>query len=123
MVQAAAHLLAGNLAEARRVLPADLPEDPAFMSLGARLLRACLTLSGGADAPGQQLLAQVLADAERARLPWMVRMARAAQALSGSESGAAEARIVARECDRDGDEWGALFALGMRCLIRSIDDD
>lgn len=119
LVQAVAHLLAGNVVEADRALAADLPEDGSLASLGTQLLRACFdvaTESGHA----RQRLVQVTADSEQARLPWLARLARAAGALDGTPTGAVMARGVVRECDRDGDQWGAALTQGMLCLARSV---
>ena len=119
IVAALAHLLAGNIAEVRRILPEPAPDALDLSELSARLLHACLaTAEHRPDARSQ--LASVLADAERSRLPWIVRLARAGAALSGSAAGVAEVRAVIRECDRDGDQWGAVLALGMVCLVRSV---
>lgn len=118
-VRAAAYLLAGNVAEAGRAVRALPPDAAGFAGLAAQLLRACIEVAAGTP-EGPQLLASTLADAERARLAWLVRMARAAEVLDGSARGAAEARAVVRECDRDGDGWGALLARGLGCLVRSV---
>lgn len=116
--RAAACLLAGDIAEARRVLAADAPDDTSLPSLGIRLLRAALAVADR-DPEGAPALARVTTDAERAQLPWLVRMARAAGALDGTERGLAEARTVAQECDRDGDDWGAALARGLICLVNT----
>jgi Transcriptional regulatory protein, C terminal len=118
-VRAAAHLLAGNVTEAVRAARAVPPDAPGFAGLAGALLRACIEVAAGVP-DGRHLLASALADAERARLPWLVRMARAAEVLDGSARGAAEVRAVVRECDRDGDAWGALLARGLGCLARSV---
>jgi ATP/maltotriose-dependent transcriptional regulator MalT/DNA-binding SARP family transcriptional activator len=114
--RAAACLLAGDIKEARRVLSEDAPDDMSLPALGIRLLRAALTVADR-DPEGRPALARVTTDAERAQLPWLVRMARAAGVLDGSERGLAEARTVAQECDRDGDGWGAAIARGLVCLV------
>ena len=114
--RAAACLLAGDIKEARRVLAEDVPDDMSLPALGIRLLRAALAVADR-DPDGRPALARVTTDAERAQLPWLVRMARAAGALDGSERGLSEARTVAQECDRDGDGWGAAIARGLVCLV------
>jgi DNA-binding SARP family transcriptional activator len=118
--RAVACVLAGDIAEARRVLAADAPEDISVPSLGIRLLRAALAVADH-DPDGRPALARVTTDAERAQLPWLVRMARAAGALDGTERGLAEARTVAQECDRDDDGWGAVLARGLICLVTAAD--
>ncbi|MEV7628598.1 winged helix-turn-helix domain-containing protein [Actinoplanes sp. NPDC089786] len=119
LVAALAHLIAGNVAEVRRTLPERSPEAADLPELGARLLDAVLATSGR-HPEAKAWLAAVLADAERARLPWLVRLTRAGAALSGDADALADARAVIRECDRDADEWGAVLALGMICLARSL---
>jgi DNA-binding SARP family transcriptional activator len=119
LVTALAYLLAGNLAEARRALAAPVEERLDLPALAARLLQALLATAERRP-EARRLVSSVLADAERGRLPWLVRLARAGAALGGGEAGLADARAVVRECDRDGDPWGALLALGMICLVRSL---
>jgi DNA-binding SARP family transcriptional activator len=118
LVRAVAYLLAGNLAEASRLLTAEVPADASLVSLALRLVGAGLELVAGSPS-GRRLLIAVIADAERAGPPWLVRVARAAGALDGGEPGAAEARAVVAECDRDGDPWGAALARAALCLARS----
>ncbi|MGC5020965.1 BTAD domain-containing putative transcriptional regulator [Micromonospora sp. DT47] len=118
LVQAVGYLLAGNVAEAYRSLPLEAAEDAEAAGLGVRLLQACWGLAAGSH-DGRQQLGEVMAAAERAGLPWLTRMARAAAALDGSARGSAEARAVVRECDREGDRWGAALARAVLCLVHS----
>jgi DNA-binding SARP family transcriptional activator len=122
LVTALAHLVAGNVAEVRRALPERTPEATDLPELTARLLDAVLATSER-QPDARARLGAVLAAAERARLPWLVRLARAGAALSGHPEALADARAVIRECDRDGDQWGGMLALGMVCLSRSMADD
>ncbi|MFG1603683.1 winged helix-turn-helix domain-containing protein [Actinoplanes sp. NPDC049265] len=119
VVAALAHLIAGNVAEVRRTLPERSPEAADLPELGAQLLDAVLATAERRP-EAKAGLAAVLAAAERARLPWLVRLARAGAALSGDPDALADARAVVRECDRDADEWGAVLALGLICLARSL---
>lgn len=118
-VQVAGYLLAGNVAQAHEVLEAGTVTGTDAAGLGTLLLQACWALASGSPDGGQRL-GDVVAGAERARLPWLVRMARAAQALDGSPRGAEDARAVLRECDREDDRWGGMLAQAALCLIRSV---
>ncbi len=122
LVRSAADLLAGNVAHARQVLAAGLPDDTSIADMGTRLLRACIQVADHAP-DGHLGLAGIVADAEHSRLPWLVRLARAAGVLDGSGPGLTEARAVLHECDSDGDRWGAALALGAICLARSVSAD
>ncbi|MFC7547757.1 BTAD domain-containing putative transcriptional regulator [Plantactinospora sp. GCM10030261] len=119
LVQAVGYLLAGNLVEARRCVAYHPAGDADVAGLGVQLLQACWSLATGAP-EGRQRVGDVVTAAERARLPWLTRMARAARALDGTPRGAVEARAVVRECDREGDQWGAALALAALCLVRSV---
>ncbi|GGQ82451.1 BTAD domain-containing putative transcriptional regulator [Couchioplanes azureus] len=120
LVQAVAYLLAGNVAEAHQALVAGTADDSDVGHLGVRLLQACWAIAAGSAADGRRQLAEVLVEAERAELPWLVRMGRAALALDGSARGAAEAAAVVGECDRAGDQWGGVLARAVLCLVRSL---
>lgn len=119
LVPAIAHLLAGDIAEVRRTLPADLPDDTGVVGLAGRLVRSCLNLAAGSP-HGRHRLVRIAIDSERAGLPWLGRVARAAGALDGSAESAATTRKVVRECDNDGDHWGAAMAQGILCIARSL---
>lgn len=119
LVQAVAYLLAGNVAEAGRVLSRQTGESTGVAGLGLDLLRGCWAAATGSPDAAHRL-GQVLADAEHAGLPWLVRMARAGHALDGTAPGLAQARAVLGECDRDDDPWGAALALALICLVRSV---
>ena len=58
--------------------------------------------------------------AEQAGLPWLARLARAAAAVDGNPAGGKEALVVAEECDRLGDQWGAFLARLTVQLGRSL---
>lgn len=123
LVQAVAYLLAGNLAEARRSLPADTVDGGDVETLGVRLLQAAWAVAAGPAADGLRQLVDVLAEAERAEVPWLIRMARAARALDGSPRGAADAAAVVSECDQVGDRWGGVLARAVLCLMRSMSSE
>lgn len=112
VVIATAHLLAGDGAAARRTLEAAPVDDHTLPGLAARLLLGLLAVTRG-DPGGAPALAAVAADAERSHLPWLVRVAHAAVALDGTEAGAKEARAVAEECTRLGDDWGGCVATAL----------
>ncbi len=123
LVQTVAYLLAGNVAEARGALVAEMPGGSDVETLAVRLLRACFAIAAGPVADGRRQLADVLTDAERIGVPWLIRMARAASALDGSARGRAEAAAVVGECDRAGDQWGGVLARAVLCLVRSVSPD
>jgi DNA-binding SARP family transcriptional activator len=123
-VRAAACVLAGDLRQARRLLEASAPEDLGVSGLSLRLLQAAVALGGG-DRSALVPLAAAGADAERASMPWLARLARAAVALDRTAEGAKEARAVIENCDRLDDPWGAAIAAGLHCvgqLMSGVDD-
>jgi DNA-binding SARP family transcriptional activator len=109
LVQAGAWLLAGNVTEARAVLSRVDTDDTTPTGLCLRLLAAVLH---------DREYARIILDAERAQVPWLVRMARAAGALSGTELAVKEAYAVAEECHRDDDVWGEVLATAAACCAR-----
>ncbi|WP_213450300.1 winged helix-turn-helix domain-containing protein [Rhizomonospora bruguierae] len=112
VVIAAAHLLAGDGDAAARTLQHAPLDDHTLPGLATRLILALLAV-GRRDPAGGPALAAVAADAERAHLPWLERIAHAATALDGTEAGAKEARAVAEECTRLGDDWGGCLATAL----------
>lgn len=107
LVRVVALLLAGDLAGAARALR-GLPDDDAVAGALRRLLVAAGALAAGRAAA--VALDSVALRAERAGLPWLGRLARAVTAVDGTAAGAKEALVVAEECDRLGDHWGALLS-------------
>jgi DNA-binding SARP family transcriptional activator len=127
LVYAGAWLLAGNVVEARQVLGRLDADDSKPIGICLRLLAAVLHCPLPQSAPAQGIappsaddgrFARIIADAEHAQVPWLVRMARAAAALSGTKLAIKEAYAVAEECDRDGDVWGAVLATAVACAVR-----
>jgi hypothetical protein len=114
-VRAAASVLAGDLRQARRLLDEPAAEELSVSGLSLRLLRAVVAIGGGDRSALPQLVA-IGADAERASMPFLARLARAAGALALTAEGIKEARAVIEECDRFDDAWGAAIAAGLRCL-------
>ncbi|PZF98615.1 BTAD domain-containing putative transcriptional regulator [Micromonospora endophytica] len=118
LVRATVSLLAGHVAEALRMLEPDTFADTDLVGLAGRLLRAAVAVARAEPQATAAVTAVGLA-ADRAGLPWLVRLARAVPALSGTEVDLKEAAAVAEECDRLGDQWGALLAAGCAALARS----
>jgi DNA-binding SARP family transcriptional activator len=114
-VRAAALVLAGDVRQARRLLEAPVAEEPSVSGLSLRLLRAAVAIGGG-DRSALPQLAAIGVDAERASMPFLARLARAAGALALTAEGIKEARTVIEECDRHDDAWGAAIAAGLRGL-------
>ncbi|GAA4587337.1 hypothetical protein GCM10023194_35950 [Planotetraspora phitsanulokensis] len=110
----AARLLSGDLAAARRLAATADPDALDLDGLALRLVRGAFAAADG-DAGATVELERLADDAERARLPWLSRMARVAPALGGSEPDRKEARRIAEECERDHDPWGALLAASVWC--------
>ncbi|WP_341716258.1 BTAD domain-containing putative transcriptional regulator [Micromonospora sp. FIMYZ51] len=119
LVRAAASLLAGHVTEALRVLEQETWADTGLVGLAGRLLRAAVAVAR-AEPRAVTMVAAVGLAADRAGLPWLVRLARAVPALSGAEPDLKEAAAVVEECDRLGDPWGALLAAGCVTLARSL---
>jgi ATP/maltotriose-dependent transcriptional regulator MalT/DNA-binding SARP family transcriptional activator len=118
-VRAAALVLAGDLWQAQRVLEAPAPEDRIVSGMSLRLLQAAVALGGG-DRSAVSRLAAIGSDAERASMPWLARLARAAGALDLTAEGRKEARTVVEECDQLEDAWGAAIAAGLLCLAQTL---
>ncbi|GII28177.1 winged helix-turn-helix domain-containing protein [Planotetraspora mira] len=111
----AARLLSGDVATARRLAATADPDALDLDGLALRLVRGALTAVDGD--PGAAVALERLADdAERARLPWLSRMARVVPALGGADPDRKEARRIAEECEGDRDPWGALLAASVWCL-------
>ncbi|WP_157744463.1 BTAD domain-containing putative transcriptional regulator [Micromonospora viridifaciens] len=119
LVRAGASLLAGHVTEAVRVLDQAPPADAGLVGLATRLLRAAAAVAR-ADPRAVAAIAAVGLAADRAGLPWLVRLTRAVAALTGAEADLKEAAAVVEECDRLGDRWGALLAAGCATLARSL---
>jgi DNA-binding SARP family transcriptional activator len=104
-------LVQGQAGQATHILT-SLADDPAVSDVLAAASRLALTvahaLAAGHDAeaaPGE-----LLELVERADVPWLTWMARAAGAVGGGEAGAARAREVASTLERQGDAWGSALA-------------
>ncbi|GIJ26807.1 hypothetical protein Vqi01_19690 [Micromonospora qiuiae] len=119
LVRTTASLLAGHVGEALRGLEQEAWADNDLVGLAGRLLRAAVAVAR-ADPQAATAVAAVGLAADRAGLPWLVRLARAVPALAGAEADLKEAAAVAEECDRLGDRWGALLAAGCVTLARSV---
>lgn len=118
LVSALAQLLAGDVTAARRIVDGRAADGLDVADLTIRLLQACFAAATG-DPAAAAALAAVAADAERAHLPWLVRLTHAAAALDGTEAAAKEARALAEECARIGDTWGAVLADGLALLMQA----
>lgn len=121
LVKVVGLLLAGNVLEARDAAAAAPQDDGTVTGLVLRMVRACMDLAA-AGPEARQELSRTIAAADEIGFPWLVRMGRAAGALDGLPQGMTEARAVVGECDRVGDQWGAVLALAATCLARSVRD-
>lgn len=112
LTEGIAALLAGHAAEADAHLvgPATaLTSSGPIVFLAARLGGLTARLSLGVRPPPQALEA-IAVQADIHDLPWFGRLARALLALTGGPDHRDEAEAVLRDCERDGDDWGALLA-------------
>ena len=110
-------LLAGHPLEAEARLT-SLPTSPGTAAgpppavpaaLAARLgILVARSLLG--ERPAHQAVEAIALEAEVHDLPWLARQARAVLALSGQPDDQGEAAAASRECELDGDDWGALLA-------------
>jgi len=108
LVRLVANVLSGDLiGQPARNVPD--PADSSVAAVALRLVRAAVRLVTGGGATRFEL-EQIAGEAETAGLGWLSRFARAATALSGDDSGAAEADAVAAECARYDDRWGEAVA-------------
>jgi DNA-binding SARP family transcriptional activator len=119
VVTVTGYLLAGDIKAARAAAWGVDNDDHGVVGITARLLLAACAVARG-QPQGVASLAAVAADAERAHLPWLVRIAHAAAVLDGTEAAAREARAVAAECHRLGDRWGACVAAGLALFGESL---
>lgn len=119
LVRTLSHLLAGDIAEAGRMLAAVSDDEAGVSGLAARLFVTARAVAAG-EPWGASALATIAADADREQLPWLGRMARALVALDGTEPGIKEASAVAEECGRLGDRWGEFLASALAHLVRSV---
>jgi DNA-binding SARP family transcriptional activator len=106
-----AALAAGRVWEAEATLAAvaEAAEAGSLLSVGAGLAAAVASLLR--DNPdGSLALEQVSEDAERLGIPWLIRISRAALALTGKAEKLSEAASVGLACRREGDVWGAALA-------------
>lgn len=106
-----AHLVAGNVAQARHLLNSAERSDDASpeLAVGARIGAAVASaLMGDADAAVAAEAAS--GQAERLGLPWLARIGRAALALTERADGRSEAASVRLGCLAQDDAWGAALA-------------
>lgn len=112
LVDGLAALLAGHASDADALLagPATaIASCGPIVFLAARLGRLAARLCLGA-APTPEALEAIAVQADVHDLPWFARLARALLALTGRPDVRGEAASVRRDCERDGDDWGALLA-------------
>ncbi|MFD1324070.1 BTAD domain-containing putative transcriptional regulator [Micromonospora sonneratiae] len=119
LVQTVAHLLAGNVEEARRTLGQLSTGGGGFVDVAGQLLQSAYAIGAG-DQRAANILADITVEAERAHQPWLGRIARALVALDSTETGIKESIAVAEECDRLGDRWGALVSATLAGLMASV---
>ena len=121
----AGQLFGGDVGAARRTVDCavgHLQIDDAPAALALRIVQVAMQLAAG-EPGADDRLARVSALAERAQSPWLTRMARAASAFDGTESGLKEAYATAEDCARDGDSWGTILAESAAMLARVLAGD
>jgi DNA-binding SARP family transcriptional activator len=104
-------LVQGQVGQATHILTA-LVDDPATSDVLAAACRLALTVAH-ALAPGHVAAVapgELLELVERADVPWLTWMAKAAGAVHGGEAGVGRAREVAGTLERQGDAWGSALA-------------
>ncbi|HEY2668505.1 MAG TPA: winged helix-turn-helix domain-containing protein [Actinomycetota bacterium] len=106
-----AALAAGRVREAEGMLAAvaEAAEAGSLLSVGAGLAATVASLLR--DNPdGNPAPDQVSEDAERLGIPWLIRVSRAALALTGKPEQLSEAASVGLACRSEGDVWGSALA-------------
>jgi DNA-binding SARP family transcriptional activator len=101
-------LVAGRVSDAENALDAvaEAAEAGSPLSVGASLAAAVASLLRG-HPDGSLELELVSEDAERLGIPWLIRISRAALALTGKPEKLSEAASVRLACQREGDVWGS----------------
>ena len=104
-------LLQGQAGQAIRILT-HVADDPTASDVLAAASRLALAVAHAltADAGPQVAPAELLELVERADVPWLTWVAKAAGAVQGGEAGVDRAREVASTLERQGDPWGSALA-------------
>ena len=104
-------LVAGRASEAENALVAvaEAAEAGSLLSVGASLAAAVASLLRGSPV-GNLDVELVSEEAERLGIPWLIRISRAALALTGRPETLSEAALVRLACQGEGDAWGSALA-------------